>query len=224
MIIREKKLSDMCMNWAPLLLTDSTLLCYIKGQSENENIKRGNIWCCVRSGSSRPTAAVTWSIKFKPKSQSLPLSIFSSFSSCSIKKSKRCGCLCVYTHQLVYTHTRGPFFLFYSSAAQNSWTSNVAASLCVIRSIVRSGDQSIMSRFWIKKKGSQRKKKPSWNKEASIRSLTLVFTWQPSRKFFRLLSFTLVISWQLQKKTCINEHLNLYDILVKWMTRDKKKV
>ena len=100
-------------------------LCYIKGQPKKKSMKNRpnkreketlgifSCWCCVRSGSSRPTATVTWSIKlWKPKSQSpsfffCPTLLFF-FSLTRLLPSQKSVkvrmSLCIHTHDLC-THT-----------------------------------------------------------------------------------------------------------------------
>ena len=95
--------------WVPSADAFVSFCCYIKGKAKKSMERIEGTVCCVRSGSSRPTAAVAWSIKLRdtqsPFSFDVPLFLPLSLGcpSSSIKKPKRCGCLCVHT-ALVYTY------------------------------------------------------------------------------------------------------------------------
>ena len=142
--------------WVPSADAFVSFCCYIKGKAKKSMERIEGTVCCVRSGSSRPTAAVAWSIKLRdtqsPFSFDVPLFLPLSLGcpSSSIKKPKRCGCLCVHT-ALVYTYRTCTIY----SYSLSLWCFRLPSYRPnVIRSIVLAGGRSIMAR------GSQKRQGP----------------------------------------------------------------
>ena len=94
--------------WVPSADAFVSFCCYIKGKAKKSMERIEGTVCCVRSGSSRPTAAVAWSIKLRdtqsPFSFDVPLFLPLSVARLLPSKNLKGADVSVYTQHLC-THT-----------------------------------------------------------------------------------------------------------------------
>ena len=140
--------------WVPSADAFVSFCCYIKGKAKKSMERIEGTVCCVRSGSSRPTAAVAWSIKLRdtqsPFSFDVPLFLPLSVARLLPSKNLKGADVSVYTQHLC-THTGHVQY----TLSLSLWCFRLPSYRPnVIRSIVLAGGRSIMAR------GSQKRQGP----------------------------------------------------------------